>query len=268
MGLLDRFRKSEGKPSEKEIKFNPSKEYFLDILSDDRILISSDTESKVLDAYYNTPQLAAIINYSSEVMARNDLRFYNNQDEEQENELLQVFENPHPLYSEGEFWETFFKQFELFNIVLTYKVQGVGTAVSGLFILPFHLITIKPKKNLTPTDVFFAKDLNEIIDSYQLSYNNKKYKIETDDVWMLTGTSLRFDEEGFLVPDSKINNLSYPIANIQANYQARYSLVNNRGALGLWVNRSANDFGQPDKTTFRLSKRQRNYRTDKRKLRF
>jgi hypothetical protein len=244
MGLFDFRKRNKVQPQEKEIKYKPNNEYFLDILSDDRILISSDTDDKALNAYYNTPQLASIINYSSEVMARNDLRFYNDNGEQQENELLQVFENPHPLYSEGEFWETYFKQFELYNIVLTYKVSG-GVSVSGLFILPFNLIQIVPVKGLTPLKIFLAKDIKEIIDYYKLSYNNKTYKIPVEDVWMMSGTSLRFDEDGYLTPDSKIDVLAYPIANIQANYEARYSLVNNRGALGLWVNKSSNDFGSP-----------------------
>jgi hypothetical protein len=229
--------------NKKEIKFYPNKDFYVDILSDDRIKISTNTDNKILKAYYKTPQLASIVNYSAKVFSRNDLRFYNENGEEQENEFLDILENPHPLYSEGEFWETFSKQFDLFNIVLIYKVKGVGMPLSGMFILPFHLITIVPKKNLKPIDIFLAKDLNEIIDYYKLSYDNVDYKIPVEDVFMITGSSLRFDSEGFLVPDSIVKTLEYPILNIQANYEARYSLVQNRGALGLWVNQTEGEAG-------------------------
>lgn len=231
MALFDFLRK-------KEIKFNPSGEYFLDILSSDPIRLNSEVDNFALKSYYNTPQLASIINYSAKVSADNDLRFYNENDEQQENDILNLFENPHPLYSEGEFWETFFKQYDLYNIVLTYKVQGVGSDVSGLFILPFHRVNIVAKKGLTPTDIFFAKDLKEIISHYELIFENQKYKIETEDVWMVTGSSLKFEDQGFLEPDNITETLFYPIKNIQANYEARLSLVENRGMLGLWVNKA------------------------------
>ena len=242
----------------KEIKFYPSKEFYLDILSEDRIKVSTNTNNDILNAYYKTPQLASIVNYSAKVFSRNDLRYYNESGEQQENEFLDMLENPHPLYSEGEFWETFSKQFDLFNIVLIYKVAGVGMPISGMFILPFDLITIKAKKNIEPIDVFLAKDLDDIIDYYQLSYDNKKYKIETDDVWMLTGSSLRFDDAGFLEPDSVVTTLAFPIQNIQANYEARYSLVSNRGALGMWINQDKGDAGaipisDPEKKNIRDS---------------
>jgi hypothetical protein len=236
MGLFDVFKK-------KSITFRPDN-YFLDILGD-KISISTDNEidNFALHSYFNTPQLAAIINYSAKVAANNDLRFYNDNGEEQENDILKLFNNPHPLYSEGEFWETFFKQYDLYNIVLTYKVRGVGQDVSGLFILPYHRINIVAKKNLTPGDIFFARDLNDIISHYELEFEGKEYKIDVDDVWMVTGSSLKFEDGGYLQPDNIVESLKYPIKNIQANYEARYSLTNNRGMLGLWVNKSADAVG-------------------------
>jgi hypothetical protein len=237
MGILDIFRK-------KSIKFVPQDSYFLDILSGNRKVISNENiDNFALSSYYNTPQLASIINYSAKIAANNDLRFYNDNGDEAENNIIEVFDNPHPLYSEGEFWETFFKQYDLYNIVLTYKVQGVGSELSGLFILPYHLINIIPKENLVPIDILLAQDLTDIIDHYQLEFNNKKYKILTEDVWMVSGSSLKFEDNGYLEPDNITESLRYPIMNIQANYEARYSLTNNRGMLGLWVNKSTDAMG-------------------------
>lgn len=229
MGIFNIFKK-------KELTFTPNRDVFFDILDDNnRIRVTSSTHGNVLNAYYNTPQIASIINYSGKVFSRNDLRFYNNSGEETENNILDVFDNPHPLYSQGEFWETFSKQYDLFNIVLTYKVVGISE-LQGLFILPFHLIDIVPVDNLKPIDILLAQDIKDIISHYQLNYDGKKYKIPAEDVWMLSGTSLKFDKNGFLEPDNIIETLNYPIKNIQANYEARYNLVENRGQLGVWVN--------------------------------
>jgi phage portal protein BeeE len=237
MGIFDVFRK-------KSISFQPDN-YFLDILGSSPIKITGqeDIADFALKSYYKTPQLASIINYASKIASRNDLRFYNDSGKEQENEILKLFNNPHPLYSEGEFWETVFKQFFLFNICLIYKSSGIGNAVSGLFVLPFNLIKIVPVKGLTPIDILMATDIKEIISHYELSYRNKVYRLEVEDVWSISGSSLRFDKDGYLQPDNIIETLQYPIKNIQANYEARYSLVNNRGMLGLWVNQNRSDAG-------------------------
>lgn len=246
MAIFDKLIKKaiERISGEKGYNYLPDKDIYFNILSDEeRIKIRTESESEVLEAYYHTPQLASIVNYISKVFSRNDLRYYNANGEESDHEFLTILDNPHPLYSEGEFWETFAKQFVLHNIVLLYKVRGIGTPISGLFILPFDLMKIIPVKGLKPIDILLAKDLNELIDHYTIKYDNVKYKIPVEDVWFMTGSSLRFDGGGFLVPDNIVETLKLPLENIQANYQARFALTTKRGALGLWVNNNRSDAG-------------------------
>jgi hypothetical protein len=216
------------------------------------ILLTNNTKLKYnfqktsenLEAYFNIPQLKAVVDYSAKVFSRNILNYYNSNDEIKDNYLLDVLENPHPLYSEGEFWETFYKQWKLFGGVYVYKVQPVGMEVKRMYVLPTHLLKIKLKKINNVRIILNAKDINEIIDKYILTYNGYEYEFNPEEIWSFTDSSMRFQNNQYVIPDNPLKSIKYPLNNLFAQYKSRNTIVDRHGALGIITNEVTNEFGQ------------------------
>jgi hypothetical protein len=197
-----------------------------------------------LEAYYSVPQLFSIINYSAKTFSRNKPSEYNQRGEVIDNsKVVQLLNNPHPLYSEGEFWETFYKQKELFGGAFVYKAGSIGFLPTGLFVLPGQHLKIEVKDKITARELLEAKTIDEIIKKYILTFNGKRYEIDPQDVWAVWDNSLKFTDGNYVKPESKLEAIHYPINNLYQQYKARHTILSKRGALGAWVNETMDEVG-------------------------
>jgi hypothetical protein len=188
-------------------------------------------------AYKNIPQIRAVIDSSAKAFARGkfeDTRM--NADGEIEidrnSDLIQAFRRPHPLLTEKEFLEALYKNWQLFDIVYIVKNIPVGFAIKGMFVLPSKDVKIVPKENIGK-DLFYATEIDEVIKGYELTFNDQIITFKPNDIWMISNSSLRLEEDGYLYPEYKMRSLKEPIKIIAASYEIDLELKINHGAIGI-----------------------------------
>lgn len=228
----------------KQTKFIPNNIKEL-LYSFNKTVLSYDfnfkTSKEILLAYYEVPQVQAVVNYLASLFSDGKPTVsVNVKDGQQEiisnHWFTELLKNPHPLYSEGEFLKTFYKQYALFGSVIMVDVKPVAMQTSGMFILPFQDVQVKIKEGIKAIDIIYATEISEIIDYYILNYKGTQTKFYPEDIYVLSTTSMRFDQNGFIVPDSPIAGIKQPINNILSQYKARNTIVDKRGALGILSN--------------------------------
>lgn len=193
----------------------------------------------MLTAYFMVPQLRAIIDYAAANFSSVPFNvFQENQKGETvrvENEIYKLFQDPHPLLSSSEFFEAFYKQWQIFGNVVVFKNKPAGFtngAVKSLFILPFQNLQIIVKDKV---DYLRVTDITEIIDKYILTVNGKQINIDPEDIWHITNSTA---SDNFIVGDSVISSLEMPLNTIINAYEAQHTILAKRGALGILSNES------------------------------
>jgi len=124
---------------------------------------------------------------------------------------------------------------------LLYFLRPVGMDenIKAVFTIPFSIIEIKIR-NKEP--YFFQEKTPEGIEYYYF-WNNERRKLEALDLVHIAENNVLIDEDSYLTGQSKLGALQGPIKNIRAAYEARNVLIENRGPLGAWVNRSRDHGG-------------------------
>ena len=191
-------------------------------------------------AYVEIPQIRAVIDRSAAAFVRaklQDVRIANDGaiSVDDDSQLINAFRRPHPLLSEKEFWESFYKNWQIFGIAYVIKNIPIGfnpDEVQGLFVLPSKDVKIVPKKNIGK-DLYYAKDISEIVAYYEIPFGNDIYRFAPDDIWTISDSSLKLENDGYLYPESKMKALENPIKIIAASYEIDLELKINHGAIGI-----------------------------------
>lgn len=184
-------------------------------------------------AYQNIPQLMAVINNLAKAYINGDKTIVSEK-KIKKTLIDNILEYPNPLQSKYEFWETFYKNYALFNRVHVYKVQ-TQIGLHQLIVLPTIDVDIVGKS----FDIRkYNKNITDFIDYYIFRFRDgdgitKSYKLDAEDVWTFTGSSLKGGIDGFLYPDNDLQTLLKPLSNIELNYKSRNELLKGMGAIGI-----------------------------------
>ena len=204
-------------------------------------------KSNYLDWYFTIPQLRGIIDYKVSSSLNGRLTFKRD-DKIIDSNILDVLKNPNPFMGELEFWETVFKQLEIFQGCYVYKLYPTGFQATednlkGLFVLPFENVKPVYKNNINLLNV---DNLNNYIDYYQITINGKVLKVSVSDIWFIQTSSLILDHGGILKPNNRLDSLRMSLANIKMANNAKNVILKQNGFLGFFSNGSGtnNDFGQ------------------------
>jgi len=151
-----------------------------------------NSKQDILTAYFNTPTLKAIVDRKAEVFSNFVIKELNSKGEELKNTpFLNVINNPHPLYSKGEFWQTISKQWDLFDEIYLFIIRKNssigGTLKNGDAILILNGADLIPiiNPNFNPINLN-----SQPILYYNYNINNSVIQIQPYDVIHIAKTSL------------------------------------------------------------------------------
>jgi len=117
-------------------------------------------------AYQNIPQLMAVINNLAKAYINGDKTIVSEK-KIKKTLIDNILEYPNPLQSKYEFWETFYKNYALFNRVHVYKVQ-TQIGLHQLIVLPTIDVDIVGK----------SFDIRK----YNASYNGQSVQLENEEI--------------------------------------------------------------------------------------
>lgn len=190
------------------------------------------------EAYVKIPQIRAVIDHSAAAFVRNiitqEKKTSTGIDIITDGNLFDVLHNPHPLQSEKEFWESFYKNWKIFGRVHVFKNIPSGFKaenIKGMIVLPSKDVQIIPKKN---ANYLTATNINEIVERYELNLGNGRIQpFQPEDIWTLTDSSLNWHGDQYLYPEPAMKSLQKPITIISAIYGINEELNSNHGAIGI-----------------------------------
>lgn len=195
------------------------------------------------------PEVGAIVTAKARAFANMKLRIVSKktgEDVEPDQEMpnrkyyIKVLRDPNWFQSQKEFLmqtkdfrETFGEE-----IIYLNKPYGMDSLrAEAMFTLPPYLVETK-----TNDEIPFYLQLKPEI-SYKFRWGNKLYNIDKENIIHLTSNRVDMDSKNWVRGESWITLNKACVNNIRLAYEARGVLLENRGILGILVNRSAGDIG-------------------------
>lgn len=199
-----------------------------------------DRVSQENTAYYlqNCPALAYIINRKAKAFINGKIEILNpNNDNEKKGEYgrewNKLFKNPNPLQTGTQFQMQLYSYLEAYEWCFVLPIQPAGftdfSRISQLWIIPPSNIVV----TLNST-YLYAKSFEDQIDKIEFVYNGTRTTLRKEDLFLFKGANLSLNNLAF--PDSKLLPLRYPINNIIKNYEARGTIAEKKGAIGILSN--------------------------------
>lgn len=234
MGLLRRIK--QGIPFVNFMSQDASKikrlgsSYFVPILGDMTLYHSIDQ----LKSYLDIPEVQAVINTRARMKARGRLKVINRKTgEESKIPLAQVIKNPNWFQSQKEFKRQTCLFRDIFGREYIYMLKPYGVKPANTK----ALFTLPPQNMISKTTddrPFFM--YNEPAISYEFKWDQKLYQIDKDFIIHYNDNRVNMLPDNWTEGSSMLDALMVPINNIRAAYEARNSLIVNRGALGILSN--------------------------------
>ena len=195
---------------------------------------SSITEENA--AYYmqNCPQLntiinrkaSAFINGKTEVLNANTDNYVRGRHKEWEALLAR----PNPLQTDRQFRKQIYSYLQCYGYCPVLIIQPAGfmdfSRVTDMWIIPPQYLTITQRKNYIG-----VRNIQEQIEQVKFTYGGQTTILDKDSIFFFTDEATNFDN--LLFPDSKLLTLKYPIQNIIKNYEARGTIAEKKGAIGI-----------------------------------
>ena len=172
--------------------------------------------------YHENSLLKLVINKRADMLS--NLQFVikdNNGEEIEDDEVLSLLISPNPLQSGKEFIKNLSIQRDIFGNSFCYKLQGINSIPSALWVLPSSDIKVKK------TDKYFLQTkIDKIIEYYELESIQQKFEVKEI-------IHFKDQDSNLIVPESKIKSLQQQVSNIRASYESRNKSIQDRGALGI-----------------------------------
>ena len=203
----------------------------------------------LLRAYNTVPEFKAVVDYKARVSTTGKYRLFQVKEGKEteifEHKVLDLLRNPNPLQDENEFIEYLFSMLSVFGDFYMYGGTPAGFKVNWetiqtLWVLPSLYMQIVPGKYL-----FSAETKQEVIERYILNYFGKNVDFKPDNIYQQNDINLNFSNDynvecnrtprrnEYLYGRSRAVNLSKPLSNINAAYEAENVLLRKHGAIGI-----------------------------------
>jgi len=196
----------------------------------------------LLNAYYEIPELNAVINYGAESISNGIWKYQNEKGENEDHSSLKLLNNPNPVQNGKELLKDFYVYKAVFGNDFIYKLYPDGRKptfdnIKCLYNIPAQEMSVKMTGKL-----FQQTELNEIIEGY-LFGGRDGHKFETEDILLSNDIGIKYKNGQYILGQSRMIGLSKALSNIIAAYESRNVLLNSRGAIGAWVNASKDATG-------------------------
>ena len=197
-----------------------------------------DITSENIEYYLlNCPPLATIINRKAMafINGKAEILDTKNGNYLDDPDLLKLLTKPNPIQTDRQFRAQVYSYIQIYGYCPVMVMQPAGfkdySRVSSLWVIPPNYVTIK-----TNTKYLKAKSHMDMIDSITFTYNGLQSELDKSSMYIFTDMSTNFDN--LAIPDSRLIPLRYPINNIIKNYEARGTIADKRGAIGILSNQT------------------------------
>ena len=171
----------------------------------------------------------AFINGKVEVLNFNTDNYVRGRHKEWE----RLMRNPNPLQTYREFMAQVYMYIQAYKFCPIVVIRPTGfddkTIPSQLWVLPPQFLKIE-----TNEKYLFVDSYMDMVDKIEFIYEGKTSELNKDNIFILRGLGMNM--ENLVFPDSALAPLKYPIQNIIKNYEARGTIAEKRGAIGILSN--------------------------------
>ncbi len=189
--------------------------------------------------YYllNCPPLTTIINRKSTafINGKAELLDTSTGNYTTDEDLMSLLRKPNPVQTDRQFRAQVYSYIQSYGYCPVMVMQPAGfkdfSRVSSLWVIPPNYVTIR-----TNNKYLRAKSHMDMIDSIAFTYNGVKTELDKSSIYIFTDLSTNFNN--LVIPDSKLIPLRYPINNIIKNFEARGTIADKRGAIGILSNQT------------------------------
>lgn len=143
-----------------------------------------------------------------------------------------VLRKPNPIQTDRVFRTQIYSYLQAYNFcpVLVVKPTGFNDIIgTQLWVLPPQFLKIT-----TNNKYLFTNNIMDSIDKIEFIYDKKTTILDKSSIYMFTAMGMNLDNLTF--PDSKLLPLKYPINNLIKNYEARGTIAEKKGAIGILSN--------------------------------
>ncbi len=206
---------------------------------------SSASDKKFLELYLSVPELQAIINYRARVFADMRIKAVNEAGDEKEIPQLKLFSKPNPIQNFKEFAMQYHVLRDIFGNDFIHPIFGNDPKQAQvMWNLPPCGAEVIPSDSLKSQEavLFRMTDEDEIIKKYKFSYESGHITFEPNEIIHYNDNQVDFNENRFLLGDSKIRPIQQACENIKNAYEARGVLIQN-AALGILTNEGKDGIG-------------------------
>jgi len=208
------------------------------------INISMESGEKLFEAARRCAPLAAIVSSMADAFVAGKFEVLNRQTGNftrgAYKEWDRLLEKPNRFQSRKHFFKQLYISVKVvgYCFVLKHYPTGFKDRPSELYVLPPECIQlVKKRYSVSPTSFTNVLDLYDVV----FTWGGEQTKLDNESL-MLIKDSTPVDKET-LMPTSRLINLRYPVSNLIAAYEARCTLIQKRGALGILSNSGKDSVG-------------------------
>lgn len=197
-------------------------------------------ELKHLKDYMEVAEVASIINIKARAFSSMRLEAVNKTTgkpfQSRETEVIKT-----PNYFQGQ--KEFLRQTKLFHEIfgneIIYFLRANDMPVRSMFTLPPILVDIDEAEGVP---YWLQREFPESI-KYHIEWGGRRLALDNSDICHINNTKVKVLPDDVHWGASTMASLQGPISNIRAAYEARNVMIENRGALGILSNNSADGMG-------------------------
>ncbi len=225
---------------------------------------NNETQWKAIDhetvEYFmlNCPPLSTIINRKATafINGRAELLDLKTGNYATDDKLMKLLKKPNPIQTDRQFRSQVYSFIQLYGYcpVMMSRPYGFKDAedITSLWIIPPNFVNIT-----TNSKYMKAKTHMDMIDSINFVYDGETTELDKRNMYIFTDLSTNFDN--LAIPDSRLISLKYPMNNIIKNFEARGTIAEKRGAIGILSNSRHDNISTLPMTTQEKENLQRDY---------
>ena len=238
MGILDLFGLSK-----KDIIPTPAQQGIQFFDYNNQTVWTSITDENTSYYMRNCPQLATVINRKAAAFINGNTEVLNlrtdNYVRGRYKEWEALLAKPSPLQTDRQFRKQIYTYLQCYGYCPVLIVQPAGftdySRVSEMWIIPPQYLTITENKQY-----FGIRSIKDQIKEIKFTYGGYTTVLDKESIFFFTDEATNFNN--LLFPDSRLQTLKYPINNIIKNYEARGTIAEKKGAIGI-LSPDGNDVG-------------------------
>jgi len=183
----------------------------------------------------NCPPLSTIINRKATafINGRAEILDVKTKNYVTDEKLQKLLHKPNPIQTDRQFRAQVYTYIQLYGYCPVMMKYPAGMRspeyLQSLYVIPPNYVNITTNNKYTG-----AKTHMDMIDKIDFVYGGETTELDKRNIYIFTDISTNFDN--LAIPDSRLISLKYPMNNIIKNFEARGTIAEKRGAIGILSN--------------------------------